>query len=147
MLKVSIEMVDLNDAHPKRPKRRKLGTLTIGRQSIKGDNIGVYSSIMTTDGKCLAPRTIISIEHPRNEGAFELVKHAITEHLTHRDKEDPACAVCGNTKDLMGLEYDYGHPNRYDGVSEWHCPCGARTGRWTGRVLEGGETEKVFGRP
>lgn len=146
MLKVSIEIIPFgNDDHP---DRRQIGTLNIGLQSVKGDNIGVYSSIMSTDGKCLAPRLAISIEHPRNEGAFELVKHAITEHL-NLDEEDagPACAACGGTSDLMGCEYDYSHPDHYDGVSEWRCPCGTRTGRWTGRVLEGSDTEKVFGRP
>lgn len=37
----------------------------------------------------------------------------------------------------MGIEYPYGHPERYDGVSEWRCmECGARWDRWTGKALE-----------
>lgn len=47
---------------------------------------------------------------------------------------------------LIGVEYAYGHKDRYDGVSEWRCPnCGVRVGRWSGRVLEGDETEPRYG--
>lgn len=47
---------------------------------------------------------------------------------------------------VIGVEYPYGSPERYDGVSEWQCPdCGRREGRWTGKVLEDGEIEKRFG--
>jgi len=47
---------------------------------------------------------------------------------------------------LIGVEYPYGHKDRYDGVSEWRCPdCGTRTGRWSGRVLADGETEPRWG--
>lgn len=47
---------------------------------------------------------------------------------------------------LIGVEYAYGSPNRYDGVSEWLCPdCGYREGRWTGRELAEGESEPRFG--
>lgn len=35
---------------------------------------------------------------------------------------------------VIGVEY----PGGYDGISEWNYPCcGARVGRWSGRVLEG----------
>lgn len=47
---------------------------------------------------------------------------------------------------LIGIEYAYGHPHRYDGVSEWMCPdCGYREGRWSGRALAEGESEPRFG--
>lgn len=43
---------------------------------------------------------------------------------------------------IIGVEYPYGHPDRYDGISEWRCPaCGAREGRWSGKTLAEGETE------
>lgn len=46
----------------------------------------------------------------------------------------------------IGVEYDYTHPERYDGVSEWMCPfCQVREGRWSGRVLGEGESEPRFG--
>lgn len=36
----------------------------------------------------------------------------------------------------IGIEYAYGHPHRYDGVSEWLCPdCGHRVNRFTGEPL------------
>ena len=47
---------------------------------------------------------------------------------------------------LIGVEYPYDHPERYDGVSENRCPdCGVRVGRWTGKVLTDGESEPRFG--
>ena len=47
---------------------------------------------------------------------------------------------------LIGVEYPYDHPDRYDGVSEWRClACGKRVGRWTGRELVGEETEPRHG--
>lgn len=46
----------------------------------------------------------------------------------------------------IGVEYAYGHPQRYDGVSEWMCPfCGLREGRWSGKVLKDDECEARFG--
>jgi len=144
---------------------------------MKGDNIGEYSSVIATDGKCLRTRPIVFIDHPRNEGAFELVKHALTEHLnldslglsdeiavaflaSLRDYEPPiergaaevvgepepeTCAACGGT-DLMACQYTYDHPHHYDGISEYHCACGARTGRWSKKILKEGESERPFGR-
>lgn len=41
------------------------------------------------------------------------------------------CAGCGNTENLTGQE----DTDVYDGVCIWHCPCGARTNRWTGELL------------
>jgi len=43
---------------------------------------------------------------------------------------------------MVGIEYPYGHPGHYDGVSEWRCGvCGMRWGRWSGRVLTVGDWE------
>lgn len=51
---------------------------------------------------------------------------------------------CGHSADkATGCEYPYGHPGRYDGVSEWICgTCGTRFGRWSGRVLVGDDYER-----
>lgn len=47
---------------------------------------------------------------------------------------------------LIGVEYPYGHKDRYDGVSEWRCPdCDLRVGRWSGRVLGLADTEPRWG--
>jgi len=49
-------------------------------------------------------------------------------------------------KDVVGIQYPYNHSEHYDGVSEWQCMlCKARIGRWTGKVLADGESEKRFG--
>lgn len=65
---------------------------------------------------------------------------------------DRRCDGCGaDLRDgeysrVIGVEYAYGSPERYDGVSEWRCPyCGRREGRWSGRVLVHGEVEPRFG--
>lgn len=43
---------------------------------------------------------------------------------------------------FIGVEYGYGHPDHYDGVSEWNCPdCGCRWGRFSGRILADGQFE------
>ena len=52
------------------------------------------------------------------------------------------CPKCGEEKNIIGVEYEYNHPNHYDGISEYHCPCGCRWGRFTGKVLQLGEYEK-----
>jgi C4-type Zn-finger protein len=53
------------------------------------------------------------------------------------------CPVCKSTN-IIGIEYAYGTPNYYDGVSEWDCEdCGYRVGRFSGRVLTGNETEEI----
>lgn len=47
---------------------------------------------------------------------------------------------------IIGVEYEHGSPERYDGVSEWRCPfCGTRWGRWSGKILQPNELEKRFG--
>lgn len=47
---------------------------------------------------------------------------------------------------VIGVEYGYDSPERYDGVSEWRCPdCGRREGRWSGKVLQDDELEPRFG--
>jgi hypothetical protein len=58
------------------------------------------------------------------------------------------CSQCGNTdpSKVLGIEYAYGEPNRYDGVSEWSCRvCEARTGRWSKKILGENESERPFG--
>lgn len=43
---------------------------------------------------------------------------------------------------FIGVEYGYGHPQHYDGVSEWRCPtCGCRWGRFSGKILTGDQCE------
>ena len=61
------------------------------------------------------------------------------------------CPKCG--RDLFQLEYPWGNPNHYDGISEYFCPqpdpeTGAwhyRRGRWSGKILRPGEFEPPFG--
>jgi len=54
------------------------------------------------------------------------------------------CPEC--KEHMIGVEYWYTSPNRYDGVSEWMClPCDIRIGRWSGKRLAEGEEEKRFG--
>jgi hypothetical protein len=56
------------------------------------------------------------------------------------------CPDCGGP--MMGVEYGYGDPHRYDGISEWRCEsesCGVRIGRWSGKRLKPGEAELRFG--
>jgi hypothetical protein len=67
---------------------------------------------------------------------------------------DDYCAGCNETKryvsELDGKEYSrvigVEYQGGYDGISEWVCPdCGRREGRWSGKVLEDGETEPRYG--
>jgi hypothetical protein len=50
---------------------------------------------------------------------------------------------------MLAVEYPYGDPNRYDGISEFRCLdeefCGVRIGRWSKRRLKPGEAEGRFG--
>lgn len=56
------------------------------------------------------------------------------------------CIKCGS-QNIMLVEYEYGSPERYDGVSEIDCKdCGVRIGRWSGKELTDGEVEKRLGR-
>lgn len=49
-------------------------------------------------------------------------------------------------KRIILIEYAYGSPNRYDGVSEIQClTCKKRYGRWSKKVLKKGESELRFG--
>lgn len=44
---------------------------------------------------------------------------------------------------VIGIEYPYGHPLRYDGVSLWGCPdCGAVWDRWTLLLTEYGKSTR-----
>ena len=48
---------------------------------------------------------------------------------------------------MIGVEYDYGSPYRYDGISEWMCRKDKlRIGRWTGKVLKGNRREPPYGK-
>lgn len=54
----------------------------------------------------------------------------------------PACKTA-----MVGVEYGYGSPERYDGVSEWACfKCGKRIGRWSGKELKPGKIEPRYGK-
>lgn len=54
------------------------------------------------------------------------------------------CPTCGGQK-FCGLQYCLTSED-YDGVSEWICEgCGTRLGRWTKRVLTGGDIEPRYG--
>ena len=55
------------------------------------------------------------------------------------------CPKCGSTH-IIGVEYWYGSPERYDGVSEWECRvCGYRQGRWSGLEIPDGYAESRYG--
>lgn len=59
--------------------------------------------------------------------------------------ENEKCKKCGSTN-IVGVEYAYPCPERFDGVSEWKClDCGFRIGRWSGKELKDGEIEKRYG--
>jgi len=58
---------------------------------------------------------------------------------------DWKCPHCGHSI-YIGVEYAYDHPDHYDGLSELVCAqCGTRYGRWSGRKLKDGESEKRWG--
>lgn len=64
--------------------------------------------------------------------------------ISLRSGRDYRCPNCGLA--MVGIEYPYGHPQRYDGVSEWNCPpCGLRFGRWTYQQLADGQYECRYG--
>lgn len=51
------------------------------------------------------------------------------------------CTKCDSIN-IIGVQYGYGEPEHYDGISEWRCgDCGCRQGRFSGRVLNDGECE------
>jgi len=55
------------------------------------------------------------------------------------------CPKCDNAY-TYSVEYGYGEPERYDGVSERVCePCGIRVGRWSKKILKDGEVEPSLG--
>lgn len=54
------------------------------------------------------------------------------------------CPKCNGQ--MIGVEYAYGSPERYDGVSEWLCEVdGIRIGRWSNKFLDENEVEKRYG--
>lgn len=55
--------------------------------------------------------------------------------------------VCPNNSEhkIVLIEYGYGSPQRYDGVSEIKClDCNQRFGRWCKQILEEDELEPRF---
>lgn len=59
--------------------------------------------------------------------------------------EKQVCKKCGS-KNIVMVEYEHGHPEHYDGVSEIMCnDCGTRFGRWSGKELAEGEAESRLG--
>ena len=59
-------------------------------------------------------------------------------------EESKKCPKCGG--EIIGIEYGYGDPYRYDGISEWACQkCDWRIGRWSGKALTGKEQEAPYG--
>lgn len=62
-----------------------------------------------------------------------------------KNEQEGTC--CANPKNIIGIEYPYGHAYRYDGMSEIQCQiCKTRRGRWSGKVLKDGEFEPRYGR-
>lgn len=61
--------------------------------------------------------------------------------ITDKDGDPIHCGV-----KMWGIEYTYDHPQHFDGISEWWCEsCDVRIGRWTEKVLNGGEAERRYG--
>jgi hypothetical protein len=55
--------------------------------------------------------------------------------------------ICPKCKiQMIGIEYGYNHPQRYDGVSEWLCESdNFRIGRWSKKELQENESELRYG--
>ncbi|MDP2741094.1 MAG: hypothetical protein Q8O66_00160 [bacterium] len=61
-------------------------------------------------------------------------------------ENEKKCKKCGSENIIM-VEYEIIHPDHYDGISEINCQdCGVRIGRWSGKELAKGESEKPYGR-
>lgn len=115
-------------------RRGDLGDL-LALQNAPGDKETPLSdSLVDIDPEARAELSTLW-EAARNKAANLAVNRALR----------PKCAACGNQEDLTAKEYSYDHPLHYDGVSEYHCKCGARTGRWSNRILQPGEVERPFG--
>ncbi len=83
MLKVTFEIIPFGDE--KHPRRREIGHLNIGLQRNVA-NVGQYISMMATDGHHTPPNEVVQIEgHPRDQGAFELVRRTLEAHLGPND--------------------------------------------------------------
>lgn len=55
------------------------------------------------------------------------------------------CKKCGSENIVM-VEYSWDSLEHYDGISEIRCNnCGARTGRWSGKILKDNEMERRYG--
>jgi hypothetical protein len=138
MLRVTVEVVP----HGDNSRSRDIATLRIGLQRVQPGNIGEYISKIQTDTG--AHNDVVYLKHDRDEGALELVRKCIVAHDANTSSAATGvCAACGNAE-LIGVEYSFNHPGHYDGVSEWQCHCGARTGRWSGRLLGEKEWENRY---
>ncbi len=54
------------------------------------------------------------------------------------------CRACKTTQVVL-VEYSWDHTEHHDGWSEVWCQnekCGVRTGRWSGKILKKGESER-----
>lgn len=131
-----------------RKRRSDLGDL-LALQNAPGDEETPFKAV----GPPLSDSMVDISHEARGElvtiwetAQFETAKVAVKsgDPLTAKYTR-PKCAACGNQEDLTGQEYPYDDPLHYDGVSVWHCPCGARTGRWSNRILQPGEGERPFG--
>jgi hypothetical protein len=147
-----------------------IGQINIRLRSINSRNVGTYISELHADTKePPIPSQCVCVTHKREQGAFELIKACLSQHLIEgndlnaanaeeRDflmqkpnfdqeeiQDEFSCGACKGIN-VMHCEYSYDHPNHYDGVSEIHCAdCGVRTGRWSRRILAKGESEPRFG--
>ena len=127
-----------------------IGQLEVYRHRRLHGNTLVYVSTAVDDGEFAPPHKRVFVEHDMADGGYALAQTCLEAHQNGGvgepvDVPVQTCGACGNTEDLIALEYLLNDPAHYDGVSEWHCKCGARTGRWTGRVLAEGEIEYPFG--
>jgi hypothetical protein len=76
MLRVTYEIVPFGiEDHP---KRRTIGIQNIGNLSDCAED-SLYSSLLWTDGGLCY---LDMVEHLRSEGAFELVRKCLENHLT-----------------------------------------------------------------
>lgn len=117
-----------------------LGDLLAPRDATRGKETPLSDSLVDIDHEARAE--LINWETAQ----FETAKLAVNNSDALIAKYSrPKCAACGNQEGLTAQEYSYDHPMHYDGVSEYHCPCGVRTGRWSNRILQPSEAERPFG--
>ena len=78
-------------------------------------------------------------DEKREEYDEAVVSYVKPEHTYITENEK--CPKCGS-QNIVYVKYSGDSPNHYDGASEIKClDCGARIGRFSGKVLEEGEEE------